>query len=78
MARGGRMSAAQGNSKNKPLADGGADARARPDAIAYGTSGAMGISHLLGETFAEEAKIKLRHIPFQGSTPAVTALLEIG
>ncbi|KAG0948361.1 hypothetical protein G6F31_014080 [Rhizopus arrhizus] len=54
---------------------GGAAARARPDAIAYGTSGAMGISHLLGETFAAEAKIKLRHIPFQGSTPAVTALL---
>ena len=75
IALGGMMIVAQGNSRYKTLADVVADARARPDAIAYGTSGAMGISHLLGETFAAEAKIKLRHIPFQGSTPAVTALL---
>lgn len=75
IALGGMMIVAQGNSKYKTLADVVADARARPDAISYGTSGAMGISHLLGETFASEAKLKLRHIPFQGSTPAVTALL---
>ncbi|KCB44740.1 tripartite tricarboxylate transporter substrate binding protein [Bordetella hinzii] len=72
---GGMMIVAPGKSKYKTLADVVADARARPDGIAYGTSGAMGISHLLGETFASEAQIKLRHIPFQGSTPAVTALL---
>lgn len=72
---GGMMIVVPGKSKYKTLADVVADARARPDGIAYGTSGAMGISHLLGETFASEAKIKLRHIPFQGSTPAVTALL---
>ncbi|QEK90671.1 tripartite tricarboxylate transporter substrate binding protein [Achromobacter insolitus] len=72
---GGMMIVASGKSKYKTLADVVADAKARPDAISYGTSGAMGISHLLGETFASEAKVKLRHIPFQGSTPAVTALL---
>lgn len=72
---GGMMIVAPGKSKYKTLADVVADAKARPDGIAYGTSGALGISHLLGETFAHEARIKLRHIPFQGSTPAVTALL---
>ncbi len=72
---GGMMIVAPGKSRYKTLADVVADAKARPDAISYGTSGAMGISHLLGETFASEAKVKLRHIPFQGSTPAVTALL---
>ncbi|CAB3932359.1 tripartite tricarboxylate transporter substrate binding protein [Achromobacter insolitus] len=72
---GGMMIVASGKSKYKTLADVVTDAKARPDAISYGTSGAMGISHLLGETFASEAKVKLRHIPFQGSTPAVTALL---
>lgn len=72
---GGMMIVAPGKSKYKTLADVVADAKARPDAISYGTSGAMGISHLLGETFASEAKVQLRHIPFQGSTPAVTALL---
>ncbi|MYZ45555.1 Bug family tripartite tricarboxylate transporter substrate binding protein [Schauerella aestuarii] len=72
---GGMMIVAQAKSKYQTLSDVVADAKARPDAISYGTSGAMGISHLLGEIFASEAKIKLRHIPFQGSTPAVTALL---
>lgn len=72
---GGMMIVAQGKSRYRTLADVVADAKARPDTLSYGTSGAMGISHLLGETFAADAKIKLRHIPFQGSTPAVTALL---
>ena len=72
---GGMMIVAQAKSRYQALRDVVDDAKARPDAISYGTSGAMGISHLLGEIFASEAKIKLRHIPFQGSTPAVTALL---
>ena len=72
---GGMMIVAPAKSKYQTLQDMVADAKARPDSISYGTSGAMGISHLLGEIFASEAKIQLRHIPFQGSTPAVTALL---
>lgn len=46
-----------------------------PDKVTYGTSGAMGITHLLAEIFASEAGIKWNHIPFQGSGPAITALL---
>ncbi|MGY6270125.1 tripartite tricarboxylate transporter substrate binding protein [Achromobacter denitrificans] len=72
---GGMMIVAPAKSRYQTLADVVADAKARPDGISYGTSGAMGISHLLGEAFASEASIQLRHIPFQGSAPAVTALL---
>jgi tripartite-type tricarboxylate transporter receptor subunit TctC len=46
-----------------------------PDKVTYGTSGAMGITHLLAEIFASEAGVKWNHIPFQGSGPAITALL---
>ncbi|WP_241081680.1 Bug family tripartite tricarboxylate transporter substrate binding protein [Achromobacter xylosoxidans] len=72
---GGMMIVAPTKSKYKTLGEVVAQATTQPNTITYGTSGAMGISHLLGESFASEAKIKLRHIPFQGSTPAVTALL---
>lgn len=46
-----------------------------PDKVTYGTSGAMGITHLLAEIFTSESGIKWTHIPFQGSGPAITALL---
>ena len=46
-----------------------------PDKMTYGTSGPMGITHLLAEIFTSEAGIKWTHIPFQGSGPAITALL---
>jgi len=46
-----------------------------PDMITFSSSGAMGITHLLAEIFANEAAVKWRHIPYQGSGPAITALL---
>ena len=46
-----------------------------PDAITFSSSGAMGITHLLAEIFAKEAAVQWRHIPYQGSGPAITALL---
>ena len=46
-----------------------------PGKVSFGTSGAMGITHLLAEIFASEAGVKWNHIPFQGSGPAITALL---
>ena len=46
-----------------------------PGKVSFGTSGAMGITHLLAEIFSNEAGIKWNHIPFQGSGPAITALL---
>ena len=46
-----------------------------PGKVSFGTSGAMGITHLLAEIFSNEAGIKWNHIPVQGSGPAITALL---
>jgi len=46
-----------------------------PGKVTFSTSGAMGITHLLAEIFAKEAGVKWNHIPFQGSGPAITALL---
>ena len=50
-------------------------AKKAPGKITFSTSGAAGITHLLAEIFAQDAGIKLSHIPFQGSAPAITALL---
>ena len=52
-----------------------ADAKKRPDAISYGSSGVYGASHLPIEMVAHAAGIKLRHIPYKGGGPAITAVL---
>jgi tripartite-type tricarboxylate transporter receptor subunit TctC len=46
-----------------------------PNKINFTTSGAMGVTHLLAEIFANEAGVQWTHIPEKGSGPAVTALL---
>ena len=52
-----------------------ADARKRPGAITYGSSGNYGTMHVPMEMLAHSADIKLLHVPFQGGGPAVVALL---
>jgi tripartite-type tricarboxylate transporter receptor subunit TctC len=51
------------------------DAKKRPGQIAYSSSGVYGTLHVAMEMFAVAADIKLRHVPFSGGGPAVTALL---
>jgi len=51
------------------------DARKRPGAINYGSSGNYGTMHVPMEILAQEAGIKLTHVPFTGAGPAVLALL---
>src|SRR5262245_21238683 len=51
------------------------DARKRPDQISYSSSGVYGTLHMAGELLSHAAKIKLRHVPFQGAGPALTAIL---
>ena len=51
------------------------DARKRPGAINYGSSGNYGTMHMPMEMFAHSAGIKLTHVPFTGAGPAVVALL---
>lgn len=51
------------------------DARKRPGAITYGSSGNYGTMHVPMEMFAHSANVKLLHVPFTGGGPAVIALL---
>ncbi len=52
-----------------------AAAKANPDKIMYASAGAAAVSHLAGEIFAYQQNIKLTHIPYKGSTPAMTDVL---
>ncbi|HEX2825119.1 MAG TPA: tripartite tricarboxylate transporter substrate binding protein [Burkholderiales bacterium] len=50
-------------------------ARTRPGELSYGTSGTGGSNHLAGEMFRLMAKVKMSHVPYKGSAPALTSLL---
>jgi tripartite-type tricarboxylate transporter receptor subunit TctC len=50
-------------------------AKAKPGQIAYASSGYGTSPHLSGELFSAMAGIKMLHVPYRGSTPAVTDLL---
>ena len=63
------------SSNIKNLADLIRDAKAKPDFIAFGTAGNGTPGHLTGALFETATKIKLKHIPYKGSAPAVTDLL---
>jgi len=52
-----------------------ADARRRPGAITFSSSGVYGTLHMAMELFSHAAGIRLRHVPYAGGGPAVTALL---
>jgi tripartite-type tricarboxylate transporter receptor subunit TctC len=52
-----------------------ADARQRPDQITYSSSGVYGTLHMAMELLQQAAGIRLRHVPYPGGGPAVTALL---
>ena len=52
-----------------------ADAKNRPGAINYGSSGNYGTMHVPMEILAQTAGVKLTHIPFTGAGPAVVALM---
>jgi tripartite-type tricarboxylate transporter receptor subunit TctC len=51
------------------------DAKKRPGAINYGSSGNYGTMHVPMEILAQNAGIKMTHVPFTGAGPAVIALL---
>lgn len=51
------------------------DARKRPGAINYGSSGNYGTMHVPMEILAQTAGVKMTHVPFTGAAPAVVAML---
>ena len=67
--------AVRADSPWKTLAELVADARKRPGAISYGSSGNYGTMHVPMEMFDQVAGIKMLHVPFTGAGPAVIALL---
>jgi tripartite-type tricarboxylate transporter receptor subunit TctC len=51
------------------------DARKRPGQISYSSSGIYGTLHMAMELLSHAADIKLRHVPYAGAGPALTAIL---
>jgi len=50
-------------------------AKEKPDGLTFGSSGVGAASHLSGLLFASTTGIKLLHVPYKGTEPAVTDLL---
>jgi tripartite-type tricarboxylate transporter receptor subunit TctC len=50
-------------------------AKEKPDGVTFGSSGVGAASHLSGLLFASSTGIKMLHIPYKGTGPAVTDLL---
>ena len=59
----------------KTVADFVADAKKRPNEIGFSSSGVYGTLHMAMAMFTTAADIKLKHVPFGGGGPALTALL---
>ena len=49
--------------------------KARPDQFNYGSTGSGGISHLAGEMFKSATGVRMTHVPYKGTAPALTDLL---
>lgn len=52
-----------------------AAAKAEPDKYMYGSFGNGTVSHFAGEMFKSAAGVKLTHVPYRGSAPAMTDLV---
>jgi tripartite-type tricarboxylate transporter receptor subunit TctC len=50
-------------------------AKEKPEGLTFGSSGVGAASHLSGLLFASDTGIKLLHVPYKGTGPAVTDLL---
>lgn len=57
------------------LADLLAAARTKPGGLTYGSAGIGSAQHLAAELLANLAQVKLVHVPYRGSGPAVTDLI---
>jgi tripartite-type tricarboxylate transporter receptor subunit TctC len=63
------------NSPYKTLADVVAAAKAKPGMVTLATPGNGTVAHLTGELFQKAAHIDLQHVPYKGSSQAITDLL---
>jgi len=67
--------AARADAPFRTLAEMIAYARANPEKVVFGSSGAGTAVHLAGAAFARRAGIRINHVPFQGLAPAIAAAL---
>ncbi len=63
------------DSKYRTLKDMLDDAKQRPGQINYASPGAGTTIHLAGELLQQVAKVKIQHVPYRGSGPAMADLL---
>jgi tripartite-type tricarboxylate transporter receptor subunit TctC len=63
------------NSPYKTVKDVIAAAKAKPDSIAFGSSGNGTSQHLSGELFKSLSGINMLHVPYKGSAPAMQGLM---
>lgn len=49
--------------------------RAKPDSLAYASSGNATTSHVAGAMLVAQAGVKALHVPYKGSAPAITDLI---
>jgi tripartite-type tricarboxylate transporter receptor subunit TctC len=50
-------------------------AKAKPDALNYGSAGNGSVSHMAAEQFKALAGVQIVHVPYKGSSPAIVDLL---
>ena len=58
--------------KIKTLAELLARAKAKPGDITFASAGVGSVTHMAGEYFASMAKVKMTHVPYKGTSPALT------
>src|SRR5438552_1027187 len=52
-----------------------AHAKQSPGKVSFGSAGIGSVNHVAGELFASMAEVKLLHVPYRGTGPALTDLL---
>ena len=75
MAESPMVMAASLKSGAKTPADVIAAAQKMPDGYSYASVGTTSTTHLLGEWFNQVAKLKMAHVPYRGSAPAMNDLV---
>lgn len=69
------MLAVRADSKYRTVSDVVADAGRRPDQVSYASSGMYGVYHVAMSMFTNAAGAHMNHIPYNGGSPALLALL---
>ncbi|MFC7557605.1 tripartite tricarboxylate transporter substrate binding protein [Pseudoroseomonas wenyumeiae] len=63
------------NSPYRSFEDLAKAARAAPDRLTFGSSGSGSNSHVVSELLARRASVRMQHVPYRGSNPALMDLI---